>query len=177
MNITLPLTTALRSEITELDLPKYLGVEAVLVHLATPVMGHHVVFAAGMSLLPNVGFLLCETQWGDDSDDYEQNDDPDGMLTMIVPFSNVTAIQPAHTEIVDTLDDDMQIKEAVWQLDDAWKRLNSVALLHDNNPQEHKLPVPEDVVNRLIRVGGELREALYDCAGKLGIDLDRDVDA
>lgn len=171
---TSPFAFPPRPELTECDMPKYLGMEAVFVHLDKPVMGHRTVFAADMSLLPHVGLLLSETQWGDDSVTGEPDDDPDSMLNMLVPLSNVRAVQPAHTETVTSLDDETQIKETIRQLDDAWNRLNNIALLHDNNPQEHKLPVSENILNQLIHVSGELREALHDLAGTLDIDLNED---
>lgn len=51
------------SEAKELDIPSYLGIEAVYVSLIHPtVNGGKTIIAHGMSIIPELGVLLSETE-------------------------------------------------------------------------------------------------------------------
>ena len=86
------------SEAKELDIPSYLGIEAVYVSLIHPtVNGGKTIIAHGMSIIPELGVLLSETEW-DDAPNFLVEDGP---LSVIVPFHNIAAIQQIPVKDVD----------------------------------------------------------------------------
>lgn len=86
------------SEAKELDIPSYLDIESVYVSLIHPtVNGGRTIIAHSMSIIPELGVLLSETEW-DDAPNYPVEDGP---LSVIVPFHNIAAIQQMPVKDVD----------------------------------------------------------------------------